>query len=62
MDDNRYEYKTYNTARFYVEEGMYSIEELEHLVATLKVARETQRKALAKYMQPIEVNPKEKNS
>jgi len=43
-----YEYKTYNTARFFIEEGYYSIEELEALIKQLKEAKRMQDEALRK--------------
>jgi hypothetical protein len=60
--DDKYEYKTYDMARFYVEEGMYSIKEIEQLLALLKDARDKQREALARSMEPIEAALKERNT
>jgi len=53
-----YEYKTYGTARFYVPEGMYSIEELEEMLANIKGATRRLDEHLEKSMRPL----KEKNN
>lgn len=44
------EYKIYETARFYVEEGMYTIGELKELVRQLQEVRKQQHEALHKSM------------
>lgn len=44
------EYKVYETARFFVEEGMYSIGELEELVRQFKEAKKMQDAALRRSM------------
>lgn len=45
------EYKVYGTAQFYVEEGMYSIAELEQLIHDLKDAKKLQDAALRKSLE-----------
>jgi hypothetical protein len=52
-----YTYKTYGMARFHVPEGMYSIEELEEMLANMKEAKRHQDQHLKAAMQPA----KEKN-
>ena len=44
------EYKVYDTARFFIEEGMYSIGELEEIVRQLKEAKKQQDEMLRKSM------------
>jgi FPC/CPF motif-containing protein YcgG len=53
-----YTYKTYSMARFHVPEGMYSIEELEEMLANIKEAKKRQDEHLNASMQPL----KEKNT
>jgi hypothetical protein len=48
-----YEIKTYGTAQFYVQEGMYSIEQLEQLLANFKEAKAIQDRHLQQSLQPI---------
>ena len=43
---SKYEYKNYGTARFQIEGGMYSIQELEDLLDKLKAAKRLQDSAL----------------
>ena len=45
---DEYTYKTYGTAKFYIPEGMYSIEELELLLVDMKAAKEQTEKHLQK--------------
>lgn len=42
----------YGTARFYVPEGMYSIEELERMVDAFKEAKQIQDKHLEQSLKP----------
>jgi hypothetical protein len=51
-------YKTYGMARFHVPEGMYSIEEIEEMLANMKEAKKRQDEHLKASMQPL----KEKNT
>lgn len=48
------EYKTYGMARFKIEEGFYTIEQLEQIVHQLKQAKQIQDAHLMKSMQPTE--------
>jgi FPC/CPF motif-containing protein YcgG len=54
---SEYAYKTYGMARFHVPEGMYSIEELEEILANMKEAKKHQDEHLKAAMTPL----KEKN-
>ena len=53
-----YIYKTYDMARFYVPEGMYSIAELEAMLADMKEAKKHQDEQLKASMRLF----KEKNT
>jgi len=53
-----YTYTTYNTAQFHIPEGMYSIEEIEELLAYMKAAIRRQDKHLKASLQPL----KERNT
>jgi hypothetical protein len=53
-----YTYKTYSTARFHVPEGMYSIKEIEDMLANMKEAKKRQDEHLRASIQPL----KEKNT
>jgi FPC/CPF motif-containing protein YcgG len=53
-----YTHKTYGMARFHVPEGMYSIEEIEEMLANMIEAKKQQDEHLKTSMQP----PKEKNA
>jgi FPC/CPF motif-containing protein YcgG len=53
-----YTYKTYGMARFHVPEGMYSIEELEEMLANIKEAKRQQDEQLKAAVRPA----KEKNT
>ena len=55
---SEYTYKTYGMARFYVPEGMYSIEEVEQMLADMKEAKRHQDEQLKAAMRPA----KEKNT
>ena len=44
---------TYNTARFYVPEGLYSIEELEEVLRKFKDICEMQSSPLMRSIQPL---------
>jgi len=54
----QYTYETYGMARFYVPEGMYSIKEIEEMLADMKEAKRYQDQRLKASMQPL----KEKNT
>ena len=41
-----YKYTTHEMACFYVEEGMYTIKDLEELIADFKIAKEIQDRHL----------------
>lgn len=45
---SKYEHKTFDTAAFYVPEGMYSIAELETMLEQFKQAKEIQDRQLKK--------------
>ena len=49
-----YEIKTYGSAQFYVQEGMYSIEQLEQLLANFKKAKAIQDQRLAASLKPTQ--------
>jgi len=53
-----YTYKTYETMRVYVPAGMYSIAEIDQLLADMIEAKKQQDKHLKTSMQPL----KEKNA
>jgi len=53
---SEYTYRTYDTARFHVPEGMYSIAELEALLAEMKEAKKHQDEHLQAAMQPLKEN------
>lgn len=53
-----YTYQTFDTARFYVPEGMYSIAEMEQMLSDFKEAKRHQDAALKTAIQPS----KEKNT
>ena len=48
MDTDEYTYKTYGVALFHIPEGMYSIEELELMLAALMATKEQTEKHLQK--------------
>ena len=50
---DEYTYKTYGTAKFYIPEGMYSIEELELLLVDMKATKEQTEKSLKKVLKPL---------
>ncbi len=50
------EYKTYKTARFHIPEGMYTIEEVEEILAAMKEMKQQHDQMLSKAMQPLEKN------
>lgn len=52
--DDRYEYKTYNTARFHIPEGTYSIEEVEEILATMKEMKRQHDRMLREAVQPVD--------
>jgi hypothetical protein len=43
---DKYVYQTFGTARFQIDAGMYSIEELEHILENLKDAKQQRDKYL----------------
>ena len=53
--ENEYKHVVYGEAKFSIEEGMYSIEEIENLLALFKAAKINQHDALIKSMQKMEV-------
>ena len=53
---DEYTYKTYGTAKFYIPEGMYSIQELELLLVDMKAAKEQTEKHLKKVLKPLKEN------
>jgi hypothetical protein len=46
-------YEVYGTARFFIEEGLYTIKEVEQILADMKAACEAQNKALRKSMEQM---------
>jgi hypothetical protein len=52
-----YTYKTYDMARFHVPEGMYSIKEIEEILANMREAKKHQDEILKASMRSL----KEKN-
>ena len=54
MVDDKYTYETYDMARFNIPEGMYSIAEVENMLATMKEAKNRQDKMLKAAMQKYE--------
>jgi len=57
-EEQIYEYKTYDMARFNITEGMYSIEEVETILATMKESKKRQDQMLEAAIQ----KHKEKNA
>jgi hypothetical protein len=55
MTENEYEYKTYDMARFYIPEGMYSISEIEEMLANIKKEKKRQDEILKASMR--QTNP-----
>lgn len=51
--DEEYEYKTYDMARFHIPNGLYSIEEIEKMLVHMKKIKEKTEAYLAKSMEPI---------
>jgi hypothetical protein len=47
----KYEYKTYDLAAFHIAEGMYTIVEVENMLAAMKTAQEIHNKHLKKSIQ-----------
>jgi hypothetical protein len=47
---SKYEHTTHEMASFYLEEGMYTIKDLEELIADFKIAKEIQDRHLNKAM------------
>jgi len=43
---SKYEHTTHEMAAFHIEEGMYTIKELEELIADFKIAKEIQDRHL----------------
>ena len=57
-EDDGYEYKIYDMARFYVPEGLYSIEDIEKMLVHMRKTKQKTEAYLAKTLEPI----KEKNT
>jgi hypothetical protein len=51
-----YIFKTYDVMRFHVTEGMYSIAEMEEILAGMKEAKKRQDEHLNAAMQPLKEN------
>lgn len=47
---SEYEHTTHEMASFYIEEGMYTIKDLEELIADFKLVKEIQDRHLEKAM------------
>ena len=47
---SKYEHTTHEMASFYLEEGMYTIKDLEELIADFKIAKEIQDRHLKNAM------------
>ena len=47
---SEYKYTTHEMAAFHIEEGMYTIKDLEELLADFKIAKEIQDRHLNKAM------------
>jgi hypothetical protein len=47
---SEYEHTTHEMASFYIEAGMYTIKDLEELIADFKIAKEIQDRHLNKAM------------
>ncbi len=48
------EYKTYNTARFHIPDGMYTIEQVEEILVTMKEMKRQHDEYLKSSMRPSE--------
>lgn len=53
MSNQQYEHKVYGSAQFFVEGGMYSIEQLEEMIAAMKNAKSEMAKASANMMHEV---------
>ena len=53
---DEYTYKTYGSTQFYIPAGMYSIEELELMLAALKATKDQTEKHLKKVLKPLKEN------
>jgi hypothetical protein len=53
-----YTYETYSTARFFLPEGFYSIEEIEKLLVDMKATKERTGQALKRAIKPLKENNK----
>ena len=49
--DNRYEYQTYDMARFHIKDGMYSIAEVEDMLEYMKQTKRRQDRMLKESVQ-----------
>jgi|LakMenE01Jun11ns_1017448.scaffolds.fasta_scaffold6742282_2 hypothetical protein len=48
------EYKTYNTARFHIPDGMYTIKQVEEILVTMKEMKRQHDEYLKSSMRPSE--------
>ncbi len=48
------EYKTYNTARFHIPDGMYTIKQVEEILETMKEMKRQHDEYLKSSMRPLE--------
>ena len=53
---DEYTHKTYGTARFHIPEGLYSIEEIEKLLADMKAAETRTEESLKRVIKPLKEN------
>jgi len=53
---DEYAHKTYGTAKFHIPDGMYSIEEIEKLLADMKAAEKQTEKSLTRVIKPLKEN------
>jgi len=57
-EDDGYEYKIYDMARFHIPEGLYSIEDVEKMLIHMRKTKKVTEAYLAKTLEPI----KDKNT
>ena len=53
-EQKKHEYKAYDTARFHIPEGFYSVEDVEEILANLRRAKQITETHLARSMETIE--------
>ena len=53
MSDDKVEYIAYSTAKFFVHEGYYSVNELQAIVDRMKAMYEAHSKHLRKSIEPL---------